>query len=363
MRMRIGILTFHCAHNYGAMLQCYALQEYLKGRGDEVYVMDYRPDYLVSSNRRHQLAHWLSKDPLCTLKRLLSEPFLYKKRGERWDGFDNFMRTRLNLYPYDMSSDYSDFDLLLFGSDQIWSTRLTGGRFDPVFFGQGVNCRKATYAASMSPICINAAEKKVLPSLLRDFSVLSVRETELAEILRPFTDKEVHVVCDPVLLLRKKEWEKRCVPISTKRPYVLCYNLMQSKECAEQASRICRELGYDLIDITALLLPFKSGRRYLQTLDPILFISYFKEAAFVVTSSFHGTVFSIIFQKSFYVVGMGSLGGRSSSLLVKLGLSDRILDKATDRADEGIDYGNVKPLLEWYRKESVDYLEYKAINL
>ena len=105
--MRIGILTFHCAHNYGAMLQCYALQEYLKGRGDEVYVIDYRPDYLVSPNRKHQLAHWLSKSPLRTLNRLLSEPFLYKKRGERWDGFDNFMRTKLNLYPCDMSSDYS----------------------------------------------------------------------------------------------------------------------------------------------------------------------------------------------------------------------------------------------------------------
>lgn len=77
--MRIGILTFHCAHNYGAMLQCYALQEYLKGRGDEVYVIDYRPDYLVSPNRKHQLAHWLSKSPLRTLNRLLSEPFYIKK--------------------------------------------------------------------------------------------------------------------------------------------------------------------------------------------------------------------------------------------------------------------------------------------
>ena len=119
--MRIGILTFHCAHNYGAMLQCYALQEYLKGRGDEVYVIDYRPDYLTHPYKKHKLSHWLSKDPLRTLKRLLSEPFLLKKRGKRWDGFDNFMRMKLNLYPYDMSSDYSNFDWLLFGSDQIWN--------------------------------------------------------------------------------------------------------------------------------------------------------------------------------------------------------------------------------------------------
>lgn len=361
--MKLGILTFHCAHNYGAMLQCYALQEFLRNQGHEVYVIDYRPGYLASPYRKHRLSHCFSKNPPRMLKRLLSEPFLYKKRGERWEEFDHFMRTKLNLYPYDRNSDYSDFDLLLLGSDQIWSTRLTGGQFDPVFFGQGVNCRKATYAASMSPICLSAAEKKTLPSLLRDFNAISVREAELAQALRPLTDKEVYVVCDPVLLLRKEEWEKRCVPVSTKRPYVLCYNLLRSEECAEQARRISRELGYELIDITALLLPFKSGRRYLQTLDPISFISYFKEAVFVVTSSFHGTVFSVIFQKPFYVVGMGSLGGRSASLLAKLGLSDRILEKATGSFDGNIDYEKVKVLLENYRMESVDYLENKAIKI
>ena len=170
------------------------------------------------------------------------------------------------------------------------------------------------------------------------------------------------MVCDTVLLLRKKEWEKRCVPISTKRPYVLCYNLLQSEKCAEQARKVSRELGYELINITACLLPFKSGRRYLQTLDPISFISYFKEAAFVVTSSFHGTVFSVVFQKPFYVVGMGSLGGRSASLLAKLNLSDRILGEVTDFLDGKIDYERVEFLLENYRMESVDYLKFDEHN-
>ena len=93
------------------------------------------------------------------------------------------MRMKLNLYPYDMSSDYSNFDWLLFGSDQIWSSRLTGGRFDPVFFGQGVNCRKATYAASMSPICLDAAEKKVLPSLVGEKVCANFNETPLCALL------------------------------------------------------------------------------------------------------------------------------------------------------------------------------------
>lgn len=164
------------------------------------------------------------------------------------------------------------------------------------------------------------------------------------------------------IAIEEKGVGERCVPISTKRPYVLCYNLLQSEKCAEQARKVSRELGYELINITACLLPFKSGRRYLQTLDPISFISYFKEAAFVVTSSFHGTVFSVVFQKPFYVVGMGSLGGRSASLLAKLNLSDRILGEVTDFLDGKIDYERVEFLLENYRMESVDYLKFDEHN-
>jgi len=78
--MRIGILTFHCAHNYGAMLQCYALQEYLVAQGHEVSVVDYRPDYLTHGYVRHALHHWISRNPLRAVKRLLTEPFLYRTR-------------------------------------------------------------------------------------------------------------------------------------------------------------------------------------------------------------------------------------------------------------------------------------------
>ena len=77
-------------------------------------------------------------------------------------------------------------------------------------FGQGVNCRKATYAASMSPICLDAAEKKVLPSLLRDFNAISVREAELAKTLHPFTGKEVHGVRSSIAIEEKGVGEKVC---------------------------------------------------------------------------------------------------------------------------------------------------------
>ena len=355
--MRIGILTFHCAHNYGAMLQCYALQEYLVAQGHEVSVVDYRPDYLTHGYVRHALHHWISRNPLRAVKRLLTEPFLYRTRGKRWDGFDRFMRTKLHLTPYHPASDYVNFDLIIVGSDQIWSTRLTGEKFDPVFFGKGLACRSVSYAASMSPCCLSADERKALPELLRNLDALSVREAELAEMIRPLTEKEVRVVCDPVLLLTYEEWERRCIPVKRNRPYVLCYNLMRSEACMKQARETGKELGCEVVDITAILRLTKPGKYCLQALDPISFISYFKEATFVVTSSFHGTVFSVLFHKPFYVVGMGNLGGRSAALLERLELKDRLLEQTSGRASLKIDYAKVDRLLAEFRKEAVKYLD------
>lgn len=357
--MKIGILTFHCAHNYGAMLQCYALQEYLKGQGHEVYVIDYRPNYLTHGFAKHTLYHWFSRNPLRAAKRLLTEPFLYRIRGRRWDAFDNFMRTKFHLIPYHPTSDYVNFDLIIVGSDQIWSTRITGGKFDPVFFCQGLACRSISYAASMSPCQLNDGEREVFSKLLRNIDVLSVREAELAELVQPLTDKEVQVVCDPVLLLTREYWEKCCIPIKRKYPYVLCYNLRHSEACMAQAHKISKEIGYEIIEITSVPRLSKAKQNCLQTLDPISFVSYFKEAAFVVTSSFHGTVFSVIFHKPFYTVGVGKVKGRPAALLERLGLEDRLLEQVSGTANIKIDYVKVDRLLSEFREESMRYLTTK----
>ncbi|HJA14246.1 MAG TPA: polysaccharide pyruvyl transferase family protein [Candidatus Butyricimonas faecavium] len=356
--MKIGILTFHCAHNYGAMLQCYALQEYMKRHRHEVYVIDYRPNYLLKGYLRHSFRHWCSKNPLRAIKKLISEPLLYRDRGIRWDAFDEFMKTKFNLYPYDPLSDYSDFDLLLLGSDQIWSYSITGGQFDPVFFGQGFKCCKVTYAASMSPILLSDRDRKTLSCYLHNIDVISVREAALAEEIHTFVDNEIRVVCDPVFLLENEEWENFCIPLTIKRPYVLCYNIQESEDCNKLANQISRELGYDLFYITPCLTPLKFGHHYLQTLSPIEFVSYIRQAAFVITSSFHGTVFSVVFKKPFYTIGMGNKAGRVTSFLEKIGLSNRLLLHVPTTIDVEIDYARVGFLLERYRGESMEFLDF-----
>lgn len=354
--MRIGIITFHCAHNYGAMLQCFALQESLRSMGHDVFVIDYRPEVLTKGYVMHSVHHWLSPNPLRLAKRLCTEPFKFRMRELRWNAFNNFMQQRLNLYSFNPSSNFKDFDLMLFGSDQIWNKHLTEGIWDTTYLGQGFDCPKASYAASMGAAKLDEESQKLLSTCLSGFKAVSVRETSLKIALQPLLSKEVKVVCDPVLLLSKDFWEAQCIPVTHEKPYVLCYNLLMSKACRQQAEAIARERGWDVIEITREVFPFRSKKKCLQHLTPIEFISYFKEASFVVTSSFHGTAFSLLFRKNFYAIGMGTLSDRAASLLKKVGMEERMHEEPVQEV-KPCDYETeADEKLNLYRQESLSFL-------
>jgi hypothetical protein len=359
--MKIGIFTFHCAHNFGAMLQAYALQHYLELQNHEVYVIDYRPEYLIKPYKRHSIRHWLSRNPIRMVKKILTEPFLLKKRETFWNKFECFINTKLRLYPYTANADYSEFDIIILGSDQIWNPKLTGDKFDKVFLGGALKLKKIAYAASMGYFKPNSKEKEILYIYLKELSEIFIREKGLNDILSPLMGQNLSVVCDPVFLLSKKEWEKECMVIHHRRPYVLCYNLLNSDECEIQAKCTAQKLGYDVIIITGSPILFRIGKQYRQTLSPLEFISYLEGASFIVTSSFHGTAFALIFQKEFYSVGLEHNSGRILSLLSLLHLEKRLLDKPMNEIVDAIDYASVTELLEKHIAESKDLL-YNAIT-
>ena len=119
--MKIGILTFHCAHNYGAVLQAYGLQEYLRSQGHETYIIDYRPGYLTRNYNALNIRFWMASTPREIVYKLRYEPFLWKHRILRGKAFDRFIRNRFDLHPYVRHTNFSDFDAIFLGSDQIWN--------------------------------------------------------------------------------------------------------------------------------------------------------------------------------------------------------------------------------------------------
>lgn len=350
--MKIGILTFHRAHNYGAMLQTYGLVNYLKSLGHDVYVIDYCPTLFKKTYRRRIPA--IPRNPVNILKALLNEPYIHDDRVKRYDAFYEFMNSEFSLYPWNKKFDGSDFDYIFIGSDQVWNKECLGA-IDRVYWGDGLKCKVVAYAASMAWFRPSASELPILKNYLYNFHSISVRENDAAEYLTGITSKSVDVVCDPTLLLSKQDWESLSDPIREENKYVLCYDLVLNPKCQEFATNLANAKGLKLINIVGAVRK-TSPANSLKTAGPREFLSYFRHAEFVVTSSFHGTVFSLIFNKQFYSPAFSKFGGRIQSLLHTVGLENRMqiptdLDKL-----ELLDFTDVNKKMELYLLTSKQFI-------
>lgn len=355
--MKIGILTFHCAHNYGAVLQTYALQEVLKNLGHNPKIIDYRPSYLLKPYEPLNLKFSIRLKWM--LKNSVVEMQMYPRRARRHRAFVKFIKSRLALSPYRKGMPVeTDFDACVFGSDQIWNPLITGG-YDDVFWGilpiEKGKKKFVSYAASMGRDVATDDERKLIRERLKNFDAISVREKSLQTLLAPLTDKEVNLVLDPTLLAPKTVWDKLNDNVK-ERGYVLVYQVREDPNTIEIARHIARQLNAEVICLEAVV-KWKEGQEVRPCASPEDYVSYFKHARCVVTTSFHGTAFSVIFNKPFYCLGFGDwMDGRSKSLLQTLHLEERIIDKLDRPQFSDIDYSEANEILSRLRESSERFL-------
>lgn len=361
--MRIAIITFHNTMNFGASLQSAALYRYLTSDGNIVKVINYLPKYIMNK-----------KSPLKELKNasgfrgmvkglayLLFCPLVLKK-DKRYDGFikENTCLSKIYHSFYELEQSYPQADVFICGSDQIWNPNLTGKKLDPSFFLEFVhdnNIVKASYGSSFGEFDIEG-NKNVLLQLTSDFKYISVREASAASRLSECINKQVSVVLDPTLMLTKSDYSVMEKPINCKcKKYVLLYNIQNSSKSTEVAREIAKKYNWGLVDISAN--PFKKakGSKRIMDLGPGEFLTLFKNAEYVVTNSFHGTAFSIIYEKQFSSVLHTTRGGRIADLLDSLNLKNRIVSGSGKLNTEKIEYDAVNKLLTKYRNASKEYLD------
>lgn len=363
--MKVGIMTFHRALNYGAFLQAFSLKSYLESLNCQVDIIDYWPEEHFDMYSLFSFKQIRSRSFLFSLKyviyRALCSTRLWKRKKKMmklWKTYFGIDKDISYKTPYCLSS--LEYDCLIYGSDQIWWkwNNRSDGLFDWTYWGDFVpkSIKKVSYAASMGAIEPNDSEKKEIAQRLENFQSISVREKQLQRLIQSLTEKKVFHVIDPVFLTSKEIWERfaKVPPISKK--YVLLFNLMNSAEAEIIAKRKAKSLCCDLIEITASVKPLKVGKWVYQTLDAFEFIGFIKKAEFVVTSSFHGTAFSIIFRKQFLFVGNGKNLGRVTSLLETLNISDRLIKIGGKEPVNPIDYMCVNNLLENEVNQSIDFL-------
>lgn len=363
---KIGILTFHRAINYGAFLQAFALKTYLQKINHSAKIIDYWPV-------GHEIVYEVfSKDifrqlPLLRKIKYIVRYFLiYKKANERKNKMEALMYKHFDIGSspkYNTPQGLSDVqeDIVIYGSDQIWwKSKLKNYEgFDWAYWGDYIpkSSKKIAYAASMGVINNSEQDRIEISQRLCNFASIAVRETMLRDAICNLTDKPIDIVCDPVFLLDRDEWSQVVKPIKTPPKYVLLFNLMGAQDALRLAKRKALEMKIPLVEVTSKVLPLKYGKYCIQTADAFEFLYLVKNAEFVVTSSFHGTAFSVIFKKQFYSLGMNNNSGRVQSLLASINLHDRLITDIDKLDNTIINYTRVEDFLQNYINHSKSYIK------
>lgn len=363
--MRIGILTFHSAHNYGAVLQAYALKSVLKKlyKDIDVNIIDYRNQAI---DRKYKF-----KQELIIGKKDVLFPWRWKKIKERrdnidysqeswekqWNNFEEFINAEL-LNRENNKNDFNNYDIIIFGSDQIWEKKATNG-LDQVYFGGFQFAgQKISYAASMTGEVIEKEDEAFFKKYLLDFQALSVREQSIADSLACLLKKNVKVVLDPTLLLEKSDYNNiidyNFVPC--KKNYILAYYVSENQEMSLYVNKLAKKNNLEVVEIHYYDLPDLNKENQYSDLGPRQFLKCYAEASFVVTNSFHGTVFSIIFEKQFYCYYHNN--NRVESLLKMFNIQDanRMKDGSLE-IKKYIDYKVVSDRKNQLKEESINFLK------
>lgn len=375
--MKIGILTQPLYNNYGGILQNYALQKILKDMGHEVWTIDRRYERMPLYVRYGSVAKRIIKNILG--KRVPLRAWTTKEEEVKISTHthrfikENIQQTK-SIYStkeiVQIQKQYN-FDTFIVGSDQVWrpqySPRLTNYFLD--FVEKDQNVKKIAYAASFGVDYweYSKKEKKKCANLVKKFDAISVREDSAIEICKTYLGVEAVQVLDPTLLLDKTDYihlvEKDNVPKNKGKLFV--YILDRTKEKDE----IVKELSnYKKIDPFEVM-PVKSFdevgvKKLEQCIFPAVteWLRAFMDAEFVITDSFHGTVFSIIFEKPFLIIGNKDRGlTRFTSLLNLFRLENRLIYSSNELTnysiiDKAIDYSHVNSLHQEEKEKSINFL-------
>lgn len=351
--MKIGILTFYAADNYGALFQTLASKYYLTALGHEAYVIDHLKKKKFTISFILKGLSFLSNIKFCFWQ-IIKYPFI----KSRYKCFSDFVNKYIQPYSENWETYPNDFNCFYVGSDQIWNP-LYKKKYIPVFFCQfpgSENKKCIAFSASMGINYIPQTLYTELKQYLKKFSAISVREESTKALISPLVDIPVEITIDPTFLLSKEQWLKLFPGErkSDKYPYVLIFEVRNSELTDKLAKLISSKYNYKIKKISSGI-NFKDYSSY-KTTDPADFIYTIANAKFIVTTSFHGTAFSLICRVPFYSISTNPTDNRIKDLLKSCGAEYRFIDKIPNDINDQLDWNNITQKLNTYIKASQNYI-------
>lgn len=349
--MKIGILTFHFAHNYGAMLQAYALKTYLTEKGYNAEIINYIPKHM---RIKYFYLNWL--ELIILRKRSVIKAYI--KQWKNKNKFDYFQQeymqinNRKILSKPQLKQIRNDYDYIIIGSDQVWNIHITNN--DMSYFADFLDSPKAiSYAASCGDALGTVEFSTAISNYIDNFKAISVREKSSKEYFDKLFKMSIDCVVDPVFLLETDAWRnliyksKRII----KKKYIFYYTIEKNIDLSDECNIYAKENNLIVFSAHGEMKKMINNVKTLSSIGPIEFLNLIYYADCIFTNSFHATAFSIIFNKKVYLRLHSKTGNRITDLLQYCGINWN--GDGTIELDEKNNYD----LLKIYINESKNFLE------
>lgn len=372
--MKIGILTFHRATNYGTALQAFATQKGIKKLGVETEIIDYRPEYIERTLKVRKLKNAKSpKEIASILIHAVVYPGMAKRKSESFKKFFSLMNISKQVCTDTKQAEEvsQKYDVVISGSDQLFNRNITGD--DMTYFLPFKHKRKVTFSSSFGERSLSKERIEEIAPYFSQFDMLSVREKSAHDILdeikkvNPDTKKAVSVL-DPTFLLTKDEWNEYASD-ELKLPkdgYILTYYMIETPLLREITKALQQKTGLKVVNLKpskkqAILHQGKN----LAFAGPSQYLECYKNATYVVTNSFHGTAFAINYGIPFFTsvlpVSMaGEVNARLTDICELCDVSHRFIDSSKKLSETDLTKPFEKSatkIIDNLREHSFDYLK------
>lgn len=367
--IKIAVITRHAITNYGSLLQAYALQSVFEKANAKCEIIN----YIRYDERGTNIANTLlKKSPKWNINQLTR--FVYKTiqapeyvfSQHRFEKERNKYLNQSNTLfgnSTELKQNCPKADIYCTGSDQVWG-EIGTEPFDENYFLSFApeGAKRVAYAASFGKTEFNPQISEAIKNFLNKYDLISVREKSAVEILQKENINAVQVL-DPTLLLTGDEWSKLIKSNKTGN-YVLLYQLHSNDEMDRYAKKFAKKAGMKLIRLTPLLHRTVKGGTPVYLPTVATFLSYVKNANYMITDSFHGTAFAINFNTEFIEILPSKTRTRNQNILELTDLKNRILKNYNDFhfINEKTNFETANKLLQAERKKSFDFIN-KIINI
>lgn len=349
--MKCSVITIHHIHNFGSVFQAYSLQKYLQQQGIDTEVIDYRPAYYDAGRNKLKtmVGKVLNLGPYLTRKQKF-ESFVKK--------YENLTGKRFTTLEQLQSYYESSKEVFIAGGDQLWNNYHPCGSDDAYKLTFAKQGKKLAYGTSMGRDNFTEEELKALAGKVTDFESIMLREKSTVDMLGKHTAVPVSHVIDPVGLLEAEDFRKLAKKPAITEPYAVMYLADSSPLLDEAIERLSQKMGLKIVHICGFRKKCYCDY-FVKDAGPEEILGYIANAQFVLSASFHATMFSLMFNKPFATLLPGEkTNARIQDLLTFVGLQNRIVRNSQSLAclDQVIDYAPINEKLDHFRKESCRHL-------